>query len=322
MSESGNAVAWALLCRLFGRDGTTLESTLSDAERRGLSALADLKAVKQGKLDLSFALCPYCQLLRGRVVGERTGLICVCPDCGPVALEGLDKRAWGLDAEWLIRKLRAAFDVPAQQGFVSISSGIWRVGARQGRSLILARSIDHVLQAPSSLSRAETRSADLPWLVTPKPLRDIDNEPVHGRAVWLPLEERFSLYGGNVHFIEPGKVILSDDNDPLQATYGPFSADFRWVHLAGWKHGPIALSEAQAAVFKALWQYKGLPQQSEPIMNKAGLESAKPIDVFKVKTQNKGDSRYEGPLHAYKTLVITDRRAGTYVLPCAGSTPT
>jgi hypothetical protein len=52
-------------------------------------------------------------------------------------------------------------------------------------------------------------------------------------------------------------------------------------------------------------------------MNKAGSDSAKPIDVFKIKTGNKGDPKYEGPLHAYKELVIVQRRAGTYSMPCA-----
>jgi hypothetical protein len=52
-------------------------------------------------------------------------------------------------------------------------------------------------------------------------------------------------------------------------------------------------------------------------MSRAGLSSDKPIDVFKVKTKNKGNPKYEAPLRAYKALVKTNRRAGTYVMPCA-----
>lgn len=318
MIRSGNAAAWALVCQFLGRDGPTIGSALSDAERGALAMLADLKAVKPHKLDLRFVLCPYCQLQRGAVVQGTRDLLCECPDCGPVPVESADKHAWTLDADWLIRKLRSALDIPLQQATVAVTSDVWRLGVHQRHPVILARSLDLALRQPTAVSRASSRSTNQPWLITPKPLRDVDHDPFGGGVVWLPLEERFALYGGNIHFIEPGKPFDTDD-EVVQAVNGPFSADFRWVHLADWAHGPIALSEAQAAVFKALWHYKGLPQQSEPIMNKAGLDSSKPIDVFKVKTQNKGDPRYEGPLHAYKTLVATDRRAGTYAMSCEDS---
>jgi hypothetical protein len=49
-------------------------------------------------------------------------------------------------------------------------------------------------------------------------------------------------------------------------------------------------------------------------MSKAHLSSDKLIDVFKVKAANKGDSLYEGPMHAYETLVIRNRRLGLYAL--------
>lgn len=318
MSGPCNATAWALACRLLGRNGPTIESALSDAERVALAMLVDLKAVKGHKLDARFVLCPYCQLLRGVVVQGTQGLVCECPDCGPVPVEKPDSRAWVLDADWLVRKLRGALDIPPQQAPVAVTGDVWRLGIHQRHPVILARSLDLVLSQPTVLARAGTRSANPSWVLTPKPLRDFDHGPFEGRAVWLPLEERFALYGGNLHFIEPGQTLELDDGD-MQAVNGPFSADFRWVHLADRMHGPIALSEAQAAVFKALWHYKGMPQQAESIMTRAGFESAKPIDVFKVKRQNKGDPQYEGPYHAYRALVDTDRRAGTYAMPCSAS---
>ncbi len=319
MTRSINATAWALACRLFCRDGPTLESALSDAERSGLATLVDLKAAKPHKLDLRFALCPYCQLLRGPIAQAVAGLICQCPDCGAVPLNECDTRAWVLDSDWLIRKLRTAFDVPAQQGHVSVMNGIWRIGNRQRHPLILARSLDHVFQNIASLLRTGTMGANPTWLITPKPLRDVDANPFGGALVWLPMEERFTLYGGNLQFLEPGATHLSQTQTSTRAVNGPFSEDFCWVHLDDWPHGPIALSDAQAAVFKALWHYKGRPQSAEVIMNKAGLGSTKPIDVFKVKAQNKGDPKYEGPLQAYRALVATDRRAGTYAMSCVAA---
>jgi len=38
------------------------------------------------------------------------------------------------------------------------------------------------------------------------------------------------------------------------------------------------------------------------------------MDVFKLKTSNRGDPKYEGPLHAYEKLVIRQQRHGLYRL--------
>lgn len=317
MSRASNATAWALACQLFSRESPVLESALSDAERVALAMLGDWRAVKPHIVDMRFALCPYCQLLRGAVVQSGQGLACQCPDCGSVPLDSADRHTWVFDADWLIRKLRGAFDVPAQQAAVPITAGIWRVGSHERRPLILARRLDLASQQPAALMRAGTRSANPPWVITPKPLNDVEGDPFGSGMIWLPLEERFALYGGNLQFIEPGKSAAPFDDDTAQAVNGPFSADFRHVHLSDWTHGPILLTEAQTDVFKALWHFKGQEQQAETIMTKAERDSGKPIDVFKVKPKNKGDPKYEGPLHAYKSLVITNQRAGTYAMPCA-----
>jgi hypothetical protein len=318
LSKVSNATTWALACRLFGSKEPTVESALSDPERRALVALGEIRAVKQHKLDLQYVLCPYCQLHRGQVIQADIGLACQCPDCGTVSVDEVDRRAWMFDPEWLIRKLRGALSVPAQQGAVPVVSGVWRLGTYQRRPVILARSLDLLLQQPSLFAR--TRGTSLPWLITPKPLRDVDHDPLAGVATWLPMEERFTLYGGNVSFIEPGALVDAFVADASEVVKGPFSEDFRWVHMAG-ETGPIALSQAHAAVFSALWKFGGQEQDAHSIMSRAGLSSDKPIDVFKVKAKNKGDSKYEGPLRAYKALVKTNQRAGSYAMPCAALIP-
>jgi hypothetical protein len=313
MTRSRNADAWALVCRLFSCEGPVLETSLSDAERSMLSVLADLKAVKRQGVDMRFMLCPYCQLLRGQVVQDGGKLVCQCPDCGSVSVDQSDKQAWVFDTDWLIRKLRGALDIPAQQTAVPITSHIWRIGHHQRRPVILARTLDLALRHPAALSRAGTRGASPPWLITLKPLRDVESDPCNGSAVWLPLEERFTLYGGNVQFMEPGQAPPSDEEHNY-AVHGPFSEDFRWVHVPDWPHGPIGLTPAQAAVFQALWNFQGQAQDGYRVMAKAGLTSDKPGDVFKVKSKNKGDPKYEGPLFAYKALVVSERRTGSYAM--------
>lgn len=315
MSKVSNATAWALACRLFDNEEPTLESALSDLESSALVALREIRAVKQHQPDIRYVLCPYCQLHRGKVVQSATGLACQCPDCGSVAVDAVDRQAWLFDPDWLIRKLRGALNVPAQQGPVPIASGVWRLGAYQRRPVILARSLDLMLRQPSILAR--TRGTVVPWLIAPKPLRDVEHDPLAGAATWLPMEERFTLYGGNLSLMEPGTV--PDDAiqaEAIVAVNGPFSEDFRWVHLAG-ESMPIPLSDAHASVFGAFWHFGGQEQEAHSVMSRAGLTSDKPIDVFKVKTKNKGDPKYEGPLRAYRALVKTNQRAGTYAMPCA-----
>lgn len=315
LSKANNATTWALACRLFGNEGPILESALSHNERDALAVLDENRAVKQHRLDLRYVLCPYCQLHRGQVVQSATGLACQCPDCGLVAVDAVDWQAWLFDPDWLIRKLRGALNIPAQQGTVSVVAGMWRLGTHQRRPVILARSLDLPLQHPSLIAR--TRGTAVPWLITPKPMRDIEHDPLAGAAVWLPLEERFTLYGGKLSYTEPGaESNLDVPDDTTEAVNGPFSADFRWVHLSG-ATMPIALSSAQAAVFSAFWHFAGQEQEAHNVMGRAKLKSDKPIDVFKVKAENKGNPKYEDPLRAYQSLVIANQRAGTYVMPCA-----
>jgi hypothetical protein len=129
---------------------------------------------------------------------------------------------------------------------------------------------------------------------------------------WLPLEERFALYGDGLTFIPPGH----DDEHfgGLSPVRGPFSEDFRIVYL---DDEPIRLSKAQAAVFKALWDFAGQPQSAETIMNRAGLSSAKLADIFKVKSRDKGNPRYELRKKAYDRLVTCRNREGLYWMECA-----
>ena len=49
-------------------------------------------------------------------------------------------------------------------------------------------------------------------------------------------------------------------------------------------------------------------------MRAAGLDSEKPMDVFKVKAANRDDPTYEGPRWAYNQLVVRQRRLGQYRL--------
>ena len=313
---SNNAQAWTYASRLFVQTGTFLEATLSDTERQNLNVLGRLKAVTQVAADSSYALCPYCQMERGRVTRDEDGLLCDCIDCGSVRLTESDLRTWSFNADWLTKQIRLALDIPAQQAATQITKDLWRLGYRDNHAVILARNVELIFRQPKDWARACAGGRGAPWLITPKPHREIDPSDYGQKIEWLPMEERFMLFGGALRFIVPGQFITQDE-DVIDPVHGPFSKDFSWVHLENWEHGPIALTDAQAAVFRALWHFEGAPQLAERVMNKAGLGSTKPIDVFKVKSQNRLDPKYEGQLQAYKMLISAERRAGTYSMACA-----
>ena len=54
-------------------------------------------------------------------------------------------------------------------------------------------------------------------------------------------------------------------------------------------------------------------------MQRAGLDSAKPSDLFKIKAKDKGKPGPAAQHSAYGALVVTQQRAGLYAMPCAAA---
>jgi hypothetical protein len=100
--------------------------------------------------------------------------------------------------------------------------------------------------------------------------------------------------------------------DPAAPVNGPFSADFKWATLPDVQATPIRFTDGQAKVFEALWSFKGAEVDGERIMQRAGQKSDKPIDLFKIKSKDKGKPEHEARLAAYGALVVTQQRAGLY----------
>ena len=104
---------------------------------------------------------------------------------------------------------------------------------------------------------------------------------------------------------------------PLTPLHGPFSADFRWVTLPEIQPTPIQLTKGQAKVFESLWSFKGEDTTAERIMQRAGLSSDKPSDLFKIKPKDRGKPGPAAQHAAYRALVQAQQRAGLYAMPCA-----
>jgi len=316
MELTPNQQAISLAALMFVRGSASFESSLHDEEMAALELLKQAKAVVPGVVSSRDAVCAFCGLYHGPIFRSDEGLMVQCPDCGPFALDPASQRSWRLDDEWLIRKLRGALDISANATTTLIVDGVWDIGRYKRRPVVLARRIDLVERHGLRIFHGpEPRSQS--WVITPRPLVRSPLEPLAGTATWWQLEDRFALHGFALRLLDPDqgeKADVLQGNIPKVAVHGPFSEDFTWVHLEGWPHGPIRLTDAQAHLFSALWKHRNQPQSAEFLMREAGLASERPIDVFKVKSANRGDSVYEGPLQAYELLVSRQRRHGLYRL--------
>jgi Zn finger protein HypA/HybF involved in hydrogenase expression len=306
--------AWVLICRLFAGGTPVLRATLSPREIAALAALG--KAVKPTVVDQSFVLCPHCQQHRVQVWGDgRGGRMCRCPDCGPVAVQANDGAALALDEDWLRHKMRLALDIQSRDSIDDLGGGVWRLGNAQRSPALLARDLTRVLHEPALLDRVRVAGGNI-RVITPRP-STMRGVPFGAGVQWLGLEERFTFYGGSITFIAAPLTAMSAIADPATSVNGPFSANFKWATLPEISSAPIQFTEGQAQVFKSLWSFKGEATTADRIMSRAGLDSAKPSDLFKIKSRDKGKPGPAAQHAAYGALVVTHKRAGLYSMPCA-----
>jgi hypothetical protein len=307
--------AWALVCRLFAGGTPVLRASLSPTEIGTLPALG--RVVRAAALDQRFVLCPYCQQHRAQVWGDgRGGRTCHCPECGPVPVAADDGAALVLDEDWLRQKLRLALEIESRDGVDDLGCGVWRLGDSRRSPVLLARDIVRLWREPALLDRVRVAGGDV-RVITPKP-REMRGAPFGTGVEWLALEDRFAFYGGGISFIGArGEQSPVHAPDPTMPVLGPFSADFRWVTLPDAGGTPIRLTDGQAKVFEALWSFGGAAVTADRVMQRAGLDSAKPSDLFKIKARDKGKPEPAAQHAAYGLLVVTQKRAGLYSMPCA-----
>jgi hypothetical protein len=309
-----NKKAMALASLLLTRGGFSYERSIPKTQVAGLKILSEINAVVPGPLDSRYASCSFCGLHRGPVFRCDGEMHVQCPDCGPYKVDLSEQRNWTIDTDWMIRKLRAALNIPAHIAVQKLHEGVWQIGVYKKRAVLLAQRIELVMTHALHLFHGATPRADS-WVITPGPLGRMSTDPLSGSATWWHLEDRFSIHGQGLRLVGLEDDVAIAASEPKSVpVHGPFSETFEWVHLPSWSDEPVRLSAAQAAIFGALWRYKGQPQSAETIMSKAHLSSDKLIDVFKVKAANKGDPFYEGPMYAYQSLVVRNRRLGMYSL--------
>jgi hypothetical protein len=317
--ETPNQKAMSLAALLFTRGSLSCEFTFTAQQRDSLDFLQQAKAVLPGPTNSRDALCSFCGLHRGPVFRNDDGLMVQCPDCGPFKLDPSSQRTWRLDDEWLIRKLRGAMNIAPHNSTTLIADGVWDIGRYKKRPVVLGRRIDLIERHGLRIFNGpEVRKQS--WVITPRPLGKSIPDPLAGIATWWQLQDQFAWHGAGLRLLVPfaNKRAESEMLASSLAIHGPFSEDFACVHLDDWAHGPIMLTPSQAKLFEALWKHRQQAQSAEVIMMAAGLDSDRPVDLFKIKTTNRGNPVYEGPLQAYERLVVRQRRLGLYKLSLSG----
>lgn len=306
---------WALVCRLFAHGSTVRQASMSPREVASLPTVG--RALKQATAGQRVIVCPGCDQHAGEISLDPRGggRICCCPECGPVPVAGTDLVAWKLDEEWFHRSLRRALDIQSHDGVVELAGGVWRLGDARKSPVVLARDLARLWREPSLIERVRSTTAAT-RVISPRPdqLRGKPFDDIAG-VDWLPLEERFMLHGDGISFFDGvGESVAPRAIDPSAPIHGPFSDDFCWVNLKGWSHGPIQLSDSQSAMFRMLWELGGATIKGERLMVKVGSGSDRPMDLVKLKSGQKGKPEYEGPLFAYRKLIIATR-SGDYSIP-------
>lgn len=183
--------------------------------------------------------------------------------------------------------------------------------------MLLARDLTRVLHEPALLERVRVAGGDI-RVITPRPSAT-RGSPFGAGVEWLALEERFTFYGGGITFIPSAPSVTPMVADPATPVNGPFSADFKWATLPEIQAMPIQFTDGQSKVLGALWSFKGEVTTADRIMQRSGLDSGKPIDLFKIKAKDKNKPVYETRLAAYHALVITQQHEGLYAMPCAAA---
>jgi hypothetical protein len=219
-----------------------------------------------------------------------------------------------LDEEWFRAKLRLAMDINSRDGIIDLGADVWHLGDARSAPLVLARTLMIIWLEPTILDRVRVKDGNI-RVIAPQH-RETRGEPLGHGVEWLSLEERFAFYGVGITYTPVTETAgMSVAADPTTPVFGPFSADFRWVTLLKWPPGLIRCTDGQVAIFKALLSFKGEPMTAEPIMERAGLDSDKLIDIFKVKPRDRDKPEAEGPNYAYDALVSRNRREGLYWMP-------
>lgn len=103
--------------------------------------------------------------------------------------------------------------------------------------MLLSRSLARLWAEPAIFERVGASGAGIRVIALQSP--QTRGAPFPPGIEWLPLEERFTFYGGRISYISGANALNAEEPaaaDPSTPVNGPFSADFGWVTFPGGGH--------------------------------------------------------------------------------------
>jgi hypothetical protein len=262
--------------------GRIVEDMLNAADRDAFLALRDGGALVVAD-DVPVVLCPACgdqDVAPRKINGVLKGL---CPECGYVEITNASIKAWTVDLEWLLGKLRLAFGIAGRQASEELVAGaVWKVGdykvGRRSRRIVLARRLaDHhthhafrdaldqkierdnaVIISTTSRLAAMVSDLSLPYLHLA--------EIVHFRSGKLKLDDQRWAW-----CLKPAHL-RQHDASPV------FLENFRVAIIDGEEYEFISL---QAAVFAYLHAAKAGKCFKDSIMEQINSAQKNPVELFR-----------------------------------------
>ncbi len=296
-----------LLATCIEQGRTAIAPTLvSPIERERLDQLRQLGAMTLAPADVIF--CPHCEVRTVRVLAVGSGF---CIDCGLVSLTAKDTLRLAPDGDWLRRRIAQALGLAGEPAWVIVPGRVWKIGdvrsAAQRRRVLFGQQLTDIMVLKVLLAAWPTHVGETQAvIVTTSPPDRVFLPGVP--ATLVPLPAAFRVRGGGLvadEAVWAGVAALGGLSATLRR-HGPFSHDFREVTLPG-EETPIALTPAQAAIMRVLWELEGASIDRKTLMRRAGVALDKPVDAF-------ARNKYPGANDVYRCLVASDRH-GRYWLP-------
>ena len=290
-----------LLTSCIEQERTAIAPVLVDAaERERLDQLQKMGALVSTQARA--IICPRCEAHSVRIMTAGSAF---CVDCGPVSLSPKDVQRLMPDGDWLRRRMAQALDLAGEPAWMMVPGRVWRIGdvgrAGQRHRVLYGQQltdtmIQRVLLAVWPTHVGEIRTV----MVTTSPT---DRVFLPGIAVRLvPLAAAFRVRGSGLVADEAvwAGVLAALPGTGSQIRIGPFARDFRDVLLPG-ESMTIALTPAQSALLRVLWEHRGVPLHREVLIARANLDLDKPVQAFP-------RPKYPDANRAYRALVRSNRQ--------------
>ena len=300
-----------LLASCIEQERTAIAPLLVDTAERG--RLDQLQ--KMGALVSTQAraiICPRCEAHSVRIMTVGSAF---CADCGPVSLSPKDVQRLMPDGDWLRRRMAQALDLAGEPAWMMVPGRVWRIGdvgrSGQRHRVLFGQQLTDTMVQRMLLAAWPTHVGEIRTvMVTTSPTDRVFLPGITVRLV--PLAATFRVRGGGLVADEAvwAGVLAASPAPTGQGRIGPFAQDYRDVLLPG-ESLAIALTPAQSALLRVLWEHRGAPLHREVLIARANLDLDKPVDAFP-------KNKYPEANRAYRVLVRSNRQ-GLYWLLRADS---